>query len=102
MALTLVLVLLAAMVTQELLHSEVIMNRYAIIENGVAVNVVVADAQIAAENGWIACPDAGPGWTYANGVFTAPVVVPPTAPSAPTKEELLAQLQAIQAQIQAL
>ena len=78
------------------------MNRYAIIENGVAVNVVVADAQIAAENGWIDCPVAGPGWTYADGVFTAPVVVEPVAPPAPTKEELLAQLNALSAQIQAL
>lgn len=77
-------------------------NRYAIIENGVAVNVVVADAQIAAENGWIECPDAGPGWTYADGVFTEPVVVEPIAPIAPTKEELLAQLNALSAQIQAL
>lgn len=80
-------------------------NRYAIIENGVAVNVVVADAEYAAQQGWIACLDAGPGWTYADGVFTAPVMVEPEpipAPPAPTKEELLAQLQTIQAQIQAL
>lgn len=80
-------------------------NRYAIIENGVAVNVVIADAEYAAQQGWVACPDAGPGWTYADGVFTAPVVVEPEpipAPPAPTKEELLAQLQTIQAQIQAL
>lgn len=80
-------------------------NRYAIIENGVAVNVVIADAEYAAQQGWVECPDAGPGWTYADGVFTAPVVVEPEpipAPPAPTKEELLAQLQAIQAQIQAL
>lgn len=79
--------------------------RYAIIENGVAVNVVIADAEYAAQQGWVACPDAGPGWTYANGVFTAPVMVEPEpipVPPAPTKEELLAQLQAIQAQIQAL
>ena len=79
--------------------------RYAIIENGVAVNVVIADAEYAAQQGWVACPDAGPGWTYANGVFTAPVVVEPEpipAPTEPTKEELLAQLQTIQAQIQAL
>ena len=76
--------------------------RYAIIENGVAVNVVVADAEIASANGWIACPDAGPGWTYANGVFTAPVVVEPTPAPAPTKEELMAQLAALSAQIQAL
>ena len=76
--------------------------RYAIIENGVAVNVVVADAEIASANGWIACPDAGPGWTYANGVFTAPVVVEPTPAPAPTKEQLMAQLAALSAQIQAL
>lgn len=80
-------------------------NRYAIIENGVAVNVVIADAEYAVQQGWVECPDAGPGWTYADGVFTAPVVVEPEpipAPPAPTKEELLAQLQTIQAQIQAL
>jgi hypothetical protein len=80
-------------------------NRYAIIENGVATNVVVADAEIASANGWIACPDAGPGWTYVDGIFTAPVVVEPVAPTpapAPTKEELLAQVQALTAQIQAL
>jgi hypothetical protein len=77
-------------------------NRFAIIENGTVVNVVVADAEIASANGWIACPDAGPGWTYADGVFTAPVVVEPVAPPAPTKEELLAQLNALAAQIQAL
>ena len=77
-------------------------NRYAIIENGTVVNVVVADAEIAAENGWIECPDAGPSWTYANGVFTEPVVVEPTAPVAPTKEELMAELAVISAKIQAL
>lgn len=77
-------------------------NRYAIIENGVAVNVVVADAEYAGQLGWVECPDAGPGWTYADGVFTAPVVVEPPAPPAPTKEELLAQLNALSAQIQTL
>jgi len=80
-------------------------NRYAIIENGVAVNVVIADVEFAAQQGWVECPDAGPGWTYADGVFTAPVVVEPPVPEptpAPTKEELLAQLNALSAQIQAL
>jgi hypothetical protein len=77
-------------------------NRYAIIKNGIVVNVALADAEIASANGWIACPDAGPGWTYADGVFTAPVVVEPTVPAAPTKEQLLAQLNALSAQIQAL
>lgn len=80
-------------------------NRFAIIENGLVTNVVVADAEIASTNGWVACPVAGPGWTYTDGVFTAPVVVEPEpipAPPAPTKEELLAQLNALAAQIQAL
>jgi hypothetical protein len=76
--------------------------RYAIIENGIVVNVVLADTHIAHINGWVACPDAGPGWTYADGVFTAPVVVEPVAPPAPTKEELLAELQALTAKINAL
>lgn len=76
-------------------------NRYAIIENGIVSNVVIADAEIASANGWVECPVAGPQWTYANGVFTEPVVVEPTV-TAPTKEELLAQLNALTAQIQAL
>ena len=77
-------------------------NRYAIIENGVAVNVVVADAEYAAQQGWIACPDAGPGWKYDGTNFTEPdpIVIEP-AP-APTKEQLMAQLAALSAQIQAL
>jgi hypothetical protein len=76
--------------------------RYAIIENGVVSNVVVADAEYAAQQGWITCPDAGPGWTYADGVFTAPVVVEPVASPEPTKEQLLAELQALTAKINAL
>lgn len=76
--------------------------RYAIIKDGVAVNVVIADAEYAAEQGWIECPDAGPGWTYANGVFTAPIVQTPVAPVAPTKEQLMAELAALTAKIQAL
>lgn len=78
-------------------------NRFAVVENGLVVNVVVADAEYAAEQGWVACDSAGPGWSYSNGVFTAPP--PPPAPEptpAPTKEQLLAQLQALQAQIIAM
>jgi hypothetical protein len=76
--------------------------RYAIIENGTVVNVVVASADIATQSGWVECPTAGPGWTYANNVFTAPVVVEPTPAPAPTKEQLLAELQALTAKINAL
>lgn len=77
--------------------------RYAIIEDGVVKNVVLADAELAAQNGWVECPQAGPGWKYENGVFVAaPPPEPPAPPPAPTKEELLAQLQALTAQINAL
>jgi hypothetical protein len=78
-------------------------NRYAIIENGIVVNVVVADAEIASTNGWIACPDAGSGWKYDGAAFVEPDPIPEPIPTpAPTKEQLLAQLNALQAQIQAL
>lgn len=78
-------------------------NRYAIIENGLVVNVVVAEPEYASAQGWVECPEAGPGWLYDGQTFTAPP--PPSAPEpapAPTKEQLLAQLQALQAQINAL
>lgn len=77
-------------------------NRYAIIKNNTVVNVVLADAQIASTNGWIECPIGGVNWSYADGVFTAPVVVETPAPAAPTKEELMAELTALTAKIQAL
>lgn len=80
------------------------MANYAIIENGKVVNAVVAEADYAATQGWIELPEgAGIDWDYINGQFVdnrpAPVVTPPPAP---TKEELLAQLQALQAQINSL
>jgi len=82
-------------------------NRYAIVENGVVVNVVLADADFAAQHGWMAVPkEVGPGWVYTDAQFSAPP--PPPAPPepvpapAPTKAELLAQLQALQAQILSL
>ena len=90
-----------AMVTLEFTHSEVDMNRYAIIENGLVVNVVVGQPELSPNQILVECPDAGPNWTYADGVFTAPVVVEPTV-TTPSKEELLAQVQALTAQIQAL
>ena len=78
-------------------------NRYAIVNDGIVVNVVVADEELAAQNGWVECPTAGPGWLYDGQTFTAPPVPPAPEPApAPTKEQLLAQLQALQAQINAL
>jgi len=75
-----------------------------IIENGVVVNTIVVESLDVLPN-LVEATEGGIGWTYANGVFTAPpepVVVEPEPAPAPTKEQLLAQLQTIQAQIQAL
>ena len=74
-----------------------------IIENGVVVNTIVVDS-LDFMPGLIEAPTGtGIGWSYVNGQFVdnrpKPEVV---APAAPTKEQLLAQLNALSAQIQAL
>lgn len=79
--------------------------RAAIIENGVVVNIAVADADFAAEQGWIISDVAQIGDLWDGETFTSPAAPEPisvTPPPPPTKEELLAQLQALQAQIIAL
>lgn len=80
------------------------MPNFAIIENGKVVNAVVAETNFAATQGWTAMPDsAGIGWDYVNGQFVDNRPVPEVVtPPAPTKEELLAQLNALATQIQAL
>jgi len=74
-----------------------------IIENGIVVNTIVVDS-LNFMPGLIEAPaGTGIGWSYVNGQFVdnrpQPEVV---TPPAPTKEELLAQLNALAAQIQAL
>ena len=80
------------------------MPNYAIIENGKVVNTVVAEADYAATQGWVALPDgAGIDWDYTNGQFIDNRPIPAVeVPPAPTKEQLMAQLAALSAQIQAL
>jgi len=92
---------MVAVDTQSFIHIKVVMNRNAIIEDGLVVNVVIGQPELAPNQILVECENAGTGWTYADGVFTAPVVVEPTVVT-PTKEELLAQVQALTAQIQAL
>lgn len=46
--------------------------RHAIVENGVVVNVVLADEVTGRANGWISTDEAGPEWVYAGGIFSAP------------------------------
>ncbi len=77
------------------------MDRYAIIEDGLVINVVIGQPELAPNQILVECENAGPSWTYADGVFTAPVVVEPTVVT-PTREELLVQLNALSAQIQAV
>jgi hypothetical protein len=77
--------------------------RAAIIENGVVINIAVADPDFATEQGWIISDTAQIGDTWDGETLTSlPVPVPEPEPSAPTKEELFAQLQALQAQIESL
>ena len=45
--------------------------RYAVVENGFVVNIVISDSAIF-EN-WVACDDfVAIGWIYADGVFSQP------------------------------
>ena len=77
--------------------------KYAIIAKGVVINIAVADPEFAAQQGWIECPEGvGIGWAYDGQTATPPVEIPQPEPTPPTKEELLAQLNALAAQIQAL
>jgi len=80
------------------------MANYAIIENGKVVNVVVAEADYAASQGWITLSEgAGIDWDFdgTNFIDNRPVPEIVTLP-APTKEELLAQLNALAEKIQSL
>ena len=81
------------------------MPNYAVVEDGIVVNTVVADADYAASQGWLPMSDAVEiGWSYIDGEFIdeRPKPEPAPEPQPVTKEELLAQLQALQAQITAL
>ena len=80
------------------------MPNFAIIENGKVVNAVVAEANYAATQGWVELTNnAGIGWDYTNGQFVDNRPVPEVVtPPAPTKEQLLAELQALTAKINAL
>jgi hypothetical protein len=81
------------------------MTNYAIIENGKVVNAVVAEADYATLQGWVELPNgAGIDWDYINGQFVdnRPVEIVTEPAPAPTKEQLMAELAALTAKIQAL
>lgn len=79
------------------------MPNFALIENGKVVNMVVAEADYAATQGWVLCESGGIGWDYTNGQFIDNRPVPEVVtPPAPTKEQLMAELTALTAKIQSL
>lgn len=67
------------------------MSRYAIIQNAVVDNVVIADAALDVGGEWVCIDDMmpmpGPGWIYENGAFVAPPapLPPPSLPNIITK-----------------
>jgi hypothetical protein len=85
--------------------------RHVILKDNVVVNVIEYETiQTGCPEGLedviaLASDEGQIGWIYADGIFTNPnppviVEIPPILP--PTPEELMAQLNAIQAQIAAL
>lgn len=78
--------------------------KFAIIENGMVVNTVIAEHVFAIEHGWVECPDeVGIGWNYdtTNFIDNRPEPVL-TNLTQPTKEDLLQQIQDLSAKIQSL
>jgi len=71
------------------------------IENGIVINTIEVES-LSFMAGLVEATEGGIGWTYADGVFTAPLESEIIAAPTPTKEELLAQVNALSEQIQAL
>ena len=71
------------------------MARFAIIESGVVANIVEADADFAALNGWVAAENAAIGDLFDGASFTpAPVPSPPAPQSVSMRQARLALLAA--------
>lgn len=69
------------------------MVRYAVIEQGIVTNVVIADPELAASNGWIeAVGSVGPGWTYDGGNFAEPAPAPEPVPALISDRQFFQQL----------
>jgi hypothetical protein len=54
-------------------------SNYGVIKDGVVVNAVLAEADFAAEQGWVLLPQGvGPNWLYDGSAFSEPLPVVPT------------------------
>ena len=71
------------------------------IKNGLVVNTIVVDSLDVLPD-LVEATEGGIGWSYSNGVFTAPTPSVPQETTSQTKEELLAELQALTTKINAL
>jgi hypothetical protein len=73
------------------------------LENNRVAQVADAEFEVAQPLFWVDCPDnVCPEWTYDNGSFTERSVPEYVPPPQPTKAELLAELAALTAKIEAL
>jgi hypothetical protein len=84
-------------------------KKYGFIVDGVVDNVIIAEEDFASQQGLVEVPDyvngeaCGRGWLYDGTTFTKPAEIDvPVASTEPTKDELLVQLNALAAKIQAL
>ena len=71
------------------------MGYFAVIKAGIVDGIAIADTPLETDGAWVDVteidPRPGPGWSYSEGVFTAPpAVVPPELPPVKTEEEKLA------------
>jgi hypothetical protein len=54
-------------------------SNYGVIKDGVVINAVLAEADFAAEQGWVLLPEGvGPTWLYDGSTFSEPLPVVPT------------------------
>ena len=79
------------------------MMRAHVITDDKVTNTIIVDS-LDFMPGLVEATSGGIGWDYINGVFVdnQPVAVEPVPVPAPTKEQLLAELVALTAKIQAL
>lgn len=65
---------------------------YAVIQNGVVVNIVEAAPDFAAAQGWVKLTGAGIGWTYDGSTFSPPPPPQPEVPAEVARRQILTAL----------